>query len=180
MMLYKITQPDGTAYNGGSGRWSLPTDTEPGAWWRIDGALEACVNGLHVTDAEHIDTWVGGQPFVLHRVETAGPIIRDRAKYVVGAARLLPRKRPAPDMTAAHTAYNLALHRADTARAKAIGTGARGYLRAIGPVRLPVAHPLRDKVESMARAERTYQTAISRAQSRYDAILSRAMDPEDA
>lgn len=47
---YKILK-NGRSCNGGSLKWSLPTDGKPGDWHEVEGKLERCHNGLHVTTA---------------------------------------------------------------------------------------------------------------------------------
>ena len=47
--LYKVTGPGGASGHGGSLQWSLPTADGPGEWHEVDGPLELCRRGLHLT-----------------------------------------------------------------------------------------------------------------------------------
>lgn len=95
MRLYKIVTPEGKPVHGGSGQWPLPdADGNPGEWWDIEGEVVACVNGLHVTDAENVPVWLEHVGAVVYRVETRGTVTRRGEKYVTGSARLTGKPVP--------------------------------------------------------------------------------------
>jgi hypothetical protein len=47
-LLYKVLGEDGAAIHGGSGKWPLPHDGEPGEWLEVSGDIRCCTNGLHL------------------------------------------------------------------------------------------------------------------------------------
>jgi len=186
MDLYKITGPNGECLNGGSGSWDLPTATEPGAWWRVAGDIVACHNGLHLASREQLDRWLpqrDGTPYVIHRAETDGDILNNGDKYVVSAARLLPRRVPAPDLAAEQARFNDARNRAMTPanrarkradRAFARLSPAQGYLAHVQGMTLPEGHPLRAEQDRYATAKATYNAAVRAAADRYDRAVAPA------
>lgn len=91
--FYKVTGPNGEAVWSGHGTWPLPTDTEPGEWWEVEGELEACRNGLHICTADQLVTWLrdGG---VIWRAEVEGEALDAGGKYVARKVRLLPGPIP--------------------------------------------------------------------------------------
>lgn len=168
--LYKIVGPAGEPLNGGSGTWPLPVDGKPGEWWDIDGPLEACRHGLHLTDADHLSQWLpGNRPAVVYQAETRGPVINAGEKYVAASVRLLPRSRPMPDFDAAERKRKRAIARAGKLLDVAVPPVWRAYLLGVGT--LPAGHPgavyqtrLRDARDAHAaavrKAEDTYRRAI--------------------
>lgn len=57
--LYKITWPSGRSCHGGTGKWDLPRDGQPGAWREVEGPLTACSKrALHGCRVEHLPPWV--------------------------------------------------------------------------------------------------------------------------
>lgn len=94
--LYKLLV-DGNSANGGTLEWSLPTADGPGEWHEIDGPLEQCSNGLHLTNnparfAGHREQY---NDYEVYEVETRGEMIEPRREdgdeYVARAVRLLRR-----------------------------------------------------------------------------------------
>lgn len=193
--LYKLVGPAGECVNGGSGDWPLPTATEPGAWREVDGPLQACVNGLHLTDAAHIRHWARGS-VILYRAEVDGEAFDEGEKWVARRVRLLPRRKAATvvDATgfaAAEARRKRALDRirkaAGRAEAALSKPTATEYLSRIAGGKLPVGHPLADK----AKAVTAYQAAVAaiRAtanakavpiENRYQAAIAPAVDPRYA
>ncbi len=94
--LLKVTGPSGEPLHGGSGSWPLPRKAKsgrwlPGRWRRVKDQVLACVNGLHLTDDEHITAWLpkkGG--YVVWLAEGRGDSHSDRDdKVAFREARLL-------------------------------------------------------------------------------------------
>src|SRR5690242_14274283 len=57
--LYKLTNADGTACNGGNGAWPLPNG-KPGAWLRVKPPVIPCEHGIHLCRASNlIHSWTG-------------------------------------------------------------------------------------------------------------------------
>jgi hypothetical protein len=150
--LYKVTGPNGEPLHGGSGTWPLPTADGPGEWWDIPGEVQGCRSGLHLTDREHLMSWVpnAGDPIVW-RAEVRGPLYRVGSgdKYVAGSVRLLPRKpRKGPDHATmrarrdrAVARARRAMDRADAALARDAGAGWAAYAATPG-IRDDVIHVL--------------------------------------
>ena len=96
MKLYKVLNEDGSCYNGGVGRWSLPVQNDDGSWtpgeWMppIEGELIPCENGYHLCTIEQLFEWFGPAIF---EAEYRGECIDAGDKTVVREARLL-RKTP--------------------------------------------------------------------------------------
>jgi hypothetical protein len=89
--LYKVTAADGHPVHRGTGRWDLPTRNPdgtwtPGAWREVEGPLEPCVNGLHLTRLEHLIGWFGPAIWV---AEVDGETIEKERKVVARRARLI-------------------------------------------------------------------------------------------
>lgn len=217
--LYKITGPNGEPIHGGRGRWSLPCRhagdlaewdcqrtghtlvdgawAAPGEWWNLEGAIEPCVNALHVTDAAHLDRWYSGrEESIIHRVEVRGVIINAGDKYAVSSARLLPHTGgPVPDVAAAEAEYARIVAKAQRAYDRAVRKAKRplpkvpriwrNYVEAVGVMAsFPKGHPAHDyavaidtqrKAEhaaSLARAETTAPAAFRLAEVRASARLA--------
>jgi hypothetical protein len=97
--LYKFTGRNGETYNGFM--WPLPVKQGrkwiAGEWTpAIDGELEACENGYHLTDRDHLLEWAGEEMYV---AEYDGDIIQEQDKYVVRRARLIKRVETWNDKT---------------------------------------------------------------------------------
>lgn len=94
--LYKLLV-DGNSANGGNLEWSLPTADGPGEWHEIDGPLEQCRNGLHLTSnpGKFTSRRSNYNNYEVYEVETRGEIIEpsyeDGDEYVARAVRLLRR-----------------------------------------------------------------------------------------
>lgn len=188
--LYKIVGPAGECLNGGTGRWSLPVDGEPGAWWDIVGPLVPCSNALHLTDAEHMETWLPRSAYGYaersgHRVflaETRGEVINAGEKYAVRSARLVREVPVADALREREAGRREARARLDTALARA--TRAYGaivppalavYASAIGKAaaaKLPNAAAL----ARIPEAQAAYDAIAEPAKRRYEAALKRAGD----
>jgi hypothetical protein len=94
--LYKTTFIDGRPSHGGTGDWPLPTKNEdgtwtPGAWREVEGDLNVCANGLHLTDVEHLNQWASDE---LYEAETEGPLLLASDKYVARRVRLVRKIDP--------------------------------------------------------------------------------------
>lgn len=85
---YKVLAEDGSAHHGGSGKWPLPKNEQPGEWLNIKGEIIPCLNGLHVCEKLDLVHWLGPAIFVC---EIDGEIVRDANKSVVAKARLVSR-----------------------------------------------------------------------------------------
>ena len=96
---YKFTKADGSPCNGGSGRWSLPRGKRPGAWWKIDGDIRPCSNGLHLCRAQDLTAWMNEALWEVE-VHANSEIIVANEKVVVRQARLLRRIDTWNDRTA--------------------------------------------------------------------------------
>jgi len=85
--LYKLTSPTGAPLHGGTGSWSKPRGTRPGAWREVTGKVVPCKNGLHLLRAQDIRTWL--RTGVLWEVEAGPERIDHGDKIVVRKARLV-------------------------------------------------------------------------------------------
>jgi len=103
-VLYKVLNPDGTPFHGGSGQWSLPTKGDSGAWtpgawmptiagelipeWMptIAGELIPCSNGYHLCQEADLLRWLGPAIF---EAEYRGDCVNADNKITVREARLL-------------------------------------------------------------------------------------------
>ena len=47
-LAYKVLGENGEAFHGGTGSWPLPKNGKPGKWLFVEGAIQPCVNGLHL------------------------------------------------------------------------------------------------------------------------------------
>ena len=97
MVLYKWPALDGSSFNGGTGKWSLPKhrgdDTwTPGRWRRRIKDIEPCARGYHLCREQDLLWWIGP---ALWEAEADGDLIEHGSastgdsKIVVGRARLL-------------------------------------------------------------------------------------------
>lgn len=194
--LYKIVGPAGEPLNGGSGQWPLPTAIDPGAWWEVSGPVVACRNGLHLTDAEHLETWLPpiGQPFVIYRAEVRGDVVNAGGKWVAECARLLPRRRPMPNLAAiretaradelelerrhasaiaeADERYRRNLRQANAARDAIVPPALAAYAYALGPVAGSV--PKVGLLARLAVADAAYAAIERPARKVRDAAVAKA------
>jgi len=88
--MYKTTGARGETYGGY--HWPLPQKVKgkwiPGEWTTpIEGELEPCENGYHITDAAHILDWANNN---LYEVEYKGALVAhdDGDKWVCRQAKL--------------------------------------------------------------------------------------------
>ena len=93
---WKVLDRAGFARYGKTMQWSLPKDGQPDEWHEVEGELELCKNGLHLT--EHPDEWWDDDGCTCYLAEYEGEAIEgtgnldSRPKLVARRARLV---RPA-------------------------------------------------------------------------------------
>lgn len=89
MRLWKFLNEDGTPYHGGSGRWFLPKDGQPGDWMPpISGKLVPCENGYHACRDRDLRSWLGP---ALYELEARCEVRQTPSVVVCRQARLLRR-----------------------------------------------------------------------------------------
>src|SRR3990167_9022380 len=88
MAFYKFLNEDGTSCNGGSGKWNLPENGQPGEWMPYIETLKPCESGYHLCEESDLIEWIGP---TLYLVEGRGKSIRDVNKTVFQEARLIQR-----------------------------------------------------------------------------------------
>ena len=86
MTYYKVLAEDGTPCNGGTGKWNLPHDGQPGEWMPEIAGLVPCKRGYHVCTAEQLVRWFGP---TIYEVECGGEHVEQADKHVFGRARLI-------------------------------------------------------------------------------------------
>jgi len=91
MTFYKILNLDGSAHNGGKGKWYLPTKKrdgtwEPGKWMPKLTELVPCEHGYHLCQEQDLTRWLGPMICV---AEGRGEQIVCDDKIVFAQARLL-------------------------------------------------------------------------------------------
>ena len=93
MKLYKILEK-GRSCHGGNLEWSLPNG-KPGDWHEIQGALNMCSNGIHLTDKPA--KWFRWNCSI-YEAEYEGEILWDKneSKHCARKVRLL-KEVPAPE-----------------------------------------------------------------------------------
>ena len=85
MKLYKVTGPSGESIHGGSFRWDLPKDGQPGAW-TPEAIPSLCNSGYHLT--ANIPAW--WRPDCrIWEAEGQGASREDETKSVHASARLV-------------------------------------------------------------------------------------------
>jgi len=85
--LYKVLNADGSVCNGGTGKWPLPRNGEPGEWHWVRGPLVPCENALHLCRREDLIYWLGPAIFA---AESAGDEwLEEKSKVCVRRARLV-------------------------------------------------------------------------------------------
>jgi hypothetical protein len=102
---YKILNEDGTPAHGGTGKWSLPQNGQPGEWMPELTNLEPCERGYHVCTIDQLLYWLGPAIYI---VECAGEHIAADDKHVLGRARLLSRVQAWNEQSARHFACDCA------------------------------------------------------------------------
>lgn len=88
-LLYKVLTDDGHPAHGGTGTWPLPKGKRPGAWHTVDGDLEICQNGLHLT-SDPLKWWKPGARLYLAEADITGGMAHDNSdKAAFGRVRLV-------------------------------------------------------------------------------------------
>ena len=96
MRYFKVLNADNRSCNGGSPDlvWSLPVQNPDGSWtpgeWmpEVTGDLELCANGYHLTDAEHLVSWLNA---TIYEAEPSKEMIKGDDKIVCRSVRLLKK-----------------------------------------------------------------------------------------
>jgi hypothetical protein len=128
--LYKIVGLEGEPRNGGRGNWPLPHGQQPGEWREVEGTLQPCANGLHLTDADHITAWVMDGPIcVVYRAEVDGELLDAGDKYVARRVRLLPRSKPVASLQK----FMRQEERAASKQARRVRASLKRVLKGLGP-----------------------------------------------
>ena len=86
MTYYKVLSLDGTSCNGGTYKWSLPRNGQPGEWAALITDIEPCKRGYHVCERGQLVQWLGP---VIYECEVAVGFIEQKDKCVVRQARLV-------------------------------------------------------------------------------------------
>jgi hypothetical protein len=187
--LYKIVGPNGEPLHGGSGAWPLPSAEQPiGAWRAVEGDVQLCHNGLHLTDARNLRRWLQ-QDAAIYRAEPSGAMVAAEDKVAVQRARLLW-----PPMRIDTTAVATAEARALAAHNRAVRSADRAYNRAARVAlpngvtaavaeyalrmrhRLPTGHPLRMLADTLHAPRDAQRAAIAAAAAAYDRAIARAWE----
>jgi hypothetical protein len=89
--LYKMLRKDGGfTHSISKKKWSLPKGDKPGDWYKVNGSLIPCENGLHLVDKDQLGDWLDGTDWRVFTVEVKGDeIVKCSDKYVVREARLV-------------------------------------------------------------------------------------------
>lgn len=82
--VYKFLNNNGVAHQ--NFHWPLPKNDKPGRWVEVQGTLETCKNGLHVTDETRAHKWGND---TCYEVEIEGGGIDSGDKITVRKARLI-------------------------------------------------------------------------------------------
>ena len=84
---YKYLNADGTASNGGSGKWYLPHGSRPGKWMPPILDIKPCERGYHLCRPQDLLKWHG---VTLWKAEYRGVyLVHDDSKIVAEQARLI-------------------------------------------------------------------------------------------
>ncbi len=84
---FKVLKLDGTACNGGSGKWDLPKRGKPGKWMPKIETIVPCQSGYHLCEMDDLILWLGP---AIYTAEGKGEFIRHyNDKTVFQQARLL-------------------------------------------------------------------------------------------
>jgi len=165
MTFYKVIAADGSPVHGGRGTWSLPTDTEPGEWWEVEGDIVPCHSGLHITDLENLDTWAQQQgDHLIYRAEVEGDVIDHGNKFVARKMRLLPGPSTVAEFWAAR--------RPSVPAIRNTPTSADLYL---SHLELPKGHVLTHKVTSAKAKVDDYQKRRVASERRFYAKAAKGL-----
>ena len=86
MTYYKFLLDQGVPKYG-TGKWSLPTTTEPGAWMPIVKEIKLCASGYHFCANEsQLRQWIAPK---CYEIEVRGNVLHDNEKSVAQEARLI-------------------------------------------------------------------------------------------
>ena len=88
-LAYKVLGENGEAFHGGTGSWPLPKNGKPGKWLFVEGAIQPCVNGLHLCRRDDLVHWLG--PTIWEVEYDTREVVEHDNKIVVRRARLLRR-----------------------------------------------------------------------------------------
>ena len=89
-VYYKVLNRHGMSCYGGTLKWSLPKDGDPGKWHEVEGDLVRCQNGLHlISHPSHLGRNKGERVFIAEYDHAAGRLLGDSIELVVRRARLL-------------------------------------------------------------------------------------------
>ncbi len=88
MELFKVLAVDGSACNGGSGKWYLPRGRRPGKWMP-PLKVDICHSGYHLVTAEGILDWVTADDNLIFSAEGRGVSEQLENKYCFTESRLL-------------------------------------------------------------------------------------------
>lgn len=101
VLLFKVTNEDGSARNGGSGKWQL------NRWRALSKELVPCSYGLHLCRRQDLTLWLGP---VIWRAEYEGELVTMKDKVVVRRARVVERLDTWNETTARLFAADCAEH----------------------------------------------------------------------
>lgn len=87
-MLYKVLSADGSACNGGGGRWFLPKDNRPGKWMPLL-PVAMCESGYHLVEAGGILDWITTDDNLIYCAEGKGKERVQGTKHCFAQARLV-------------------------------------------------------------------------------------------
>ena len=86
---YKVLGKDGQPCNGGSGKWHLPENGQPGHWMPKIENIIPCVRGYHLCRGEDLIFWINTE---IYEAEGNGEFIRHgNTKDVFPEARLIKK-----------------------------------------------------------------------------------------
>lgn len=85
--LYKVLI-GGRSCHGGTMAWSLPRDGQPGEWHEIDGPIELCERGLHLTPQPEAWWKEGAQVYEVEAEGVTGDVMAD-TKVAARRVRLI-------------------------------------------------------------------------------------------
>ncbi len=89
MKYYKVLGEGGISCNGGTGKWSLPRDGQPGDWMPKIETVIPCRSGYHLCRRQDIISWLNEE---IYEAEGRGKFIRhDNNKDVFPEARLVKK-----------------------------------------------------------------------------------------
>jgi hypothetical protein len=81
MILHKVTDAEGRACHGGTGKWTK------GRWRSVAGELKPCARGLHLVTVKQLPQWLSEG--ILWEAETEGGLIDAGDKWVARRARVV-------------------------------------------------------------------------------------------